>query len=140
MERLDTESYTEFARKINLTSYEAPKRVRRWADGENDPDFEGTMLILEAVGWLSMDAPVRVGVDPAEGGWKKLINTLEKTGREVAALVDTATVGLRREADRLSPLPELGALVARMEKVLGPDQQQLGVQAPRHIAEDGQAE
>ncbi len=52
MERLDCETPADLARKLGLTAYESPKRVKRWLDGENEPDYKATMAILEALGLL----------------------------------------------------------------------------------------
>lgn len=45
---------TELAKAIKLEGYNSPQRVRRWMEGNNAPDYEGTMLMLEATGWLKI--------------------------------------------------------------------------------------
>ncbi len=50
------------AKRLGL-SYQ---RVWRWFQDGNGPDYSGTMTILQACGWLNMDAdvPVREDTDP----------------------------------------------------------------------------
>jgi len=55
MERLDCHSAGELARKLDLEPYDSPKRVRRWLDGLNEPDYRATMTILERIGALNLD-------------------------------------------------------------------------------------
>lgn len=55
MDRLDCETPGELARKLDLTPYDSPKRVRRWLDGENEPDYEATMTILDRIGALALN-------------------------------------------------------------------------------------
>src|SRR4051812_19249298 len=66
-ERLGVEQPSEIARKLGLTDYGAPQRVRRWINGRNGPDYEGTMAMLQAAGWLSMDnGDASLWADPTE--------------------------------------------------------------------------
>lgn len=53
-ETLGVESPTEFAKAIRLGGYNAPQRARRWLEGDHAPDYEATMLMLEAVGWIAI--------------------------------------------------------------------------------------
>lgn len=52
MEQLETTSDQVLARALGLTGYSAPARVRRWRRGENEPNFDATMQLLEIVGLL----------------------------------------------------------------------------------------
>lgn len=52
----------DVARALGLTDYGAPQRVARWMKGRNGPNYEGTMLMLDAAGWLN------ITVDRAEEG------------------------------------------------------------------------
>jgi len=56
-EALKSESPTDLAKAIKLGGYNAPQRVRRWMDGDHAPDYEGTMLMLEAAGMLNLEHP-----------------------------------------------------------------------------------
>lgn len=38
--------------EIGLTAYGSPRRVKRWLDGDSDPDYQGTMAILLRLGML----------------------------------------------------------------------------------------
>lgn len=58
MERLECDTPGELARKLDLKPYDSPKRVRRWLDGENEPDYEATMTILERMGALRLHQEV----------------------------------------------------------------------------------
>lgn len=42
---------TPLARKAGL-SFSGPDNIRRWLKGDHDPDFESTMALLSAAGWL----------------------------------------------------------------------------------------
>lgn len=55
MKKLGCETPGELARKLDLRPYDSPKRVRRWLDGENEPDYEATMTILYRIGALALD-------------------------------------------------------------------------------------
>ena len=48
----------KFARamKFNLTADNPSRKVKNWLQGRNGPDYEATMAMLEATGWLSPDA------------------------------------------------------------------------------------
>lgn len=50
---------TELAREIGMQGYSAPQRVKRWLDGTNEPDFEGTLLLLDAAGLLATETSPR---------------------------------------------------------------------------------
>ena len=54
MERLGCATPGELARELGLEPYDSPKRVRRWLDGENEPDYKATMTILERIGALKL--------------------------------------------------------------------------------------
>jgi len=57
MDRLECETPGELARELGLEPYDSPKRVRRWLDGENEPDYKATMTILDRIGALDLDSP-----------------------------------------------------------------------------------
>ncbi len=56
MRRLGTESYADLARALGLSSYAAPKNIRRWLDGETKPGYESTLKLLDLVGALNEGA------------------------------------------------------------------------------------
>ena len=41
------------ARELGLSGYESPKRVERWLRGENSPDFDMTIRLLQLAGLLT---------------------------------------------------------------------------------------
>jgi hypothetical protein len=50
----------DFARRLGLTGDYRSKRVRRWLDGTNEPDYEGTVTMLRAAGLLREEAVAAV--------------------------------------------------------------------------------
>lgn len=46
---------TDFANHLELGA-NGYRKVKRWLDADNDPDFESTIKMLEACGWLNMNA------------------------------------------------------------------------------------
>lgn len=57
MDRLGLTSAAQLARELGLTGYESPRRVRRWLDGTNDPDYAMTVALLDrlgAVNWAAL--------------------------------------------------------------------------------------
>jgi len=55
MRQLGCDGPTDLANRLSL-GVNSPRRIKRWLDGENEPDYEATMLMLEAAGWLNMAA------------------------------------------------------------------------------------
>jgi hypothetical protein len=43
----------ELATKLELTAYASPKRVSRWLTGDNKPDYDATIALLQLAGWLN---------------------------------------------------------------------------------------
>ena len=43
---------TDLARNLKMSSYSAPRNVKRWLDGETQPDYESTLLLIGAAGLL----------------------------------------------------------------------------------------
>lgn len=94
---LKVETPTELAKAIKLGGYNAPQRARRWMDGDHAPDYEGTMLMLEATGWLQI----------AESSPTRRVRALDE--RELVAAIDEVTnvLGrLQRLVDEQGPLQE----------------------------------
>lgn len=42
----------ELAGRLGLTAYTSPRRVKRWIDGDADPDYAAAMALLEELGML----------------------------------------------------------------------------------------
>ena len=113
MERLEVTGYTALARKLELGLH-GDRRVKRWAEGENEPNYEETLTLLRAVGLLR-DEPSEplpdflfepVGMDVVFSR----LEALEATVGGLAVQVETAAtrVGERLLAieGRLPALPE----------------------------------
>ncbi len=80
MQRLGTESYAELARALRLSSFAAPKNIRRWLDGETKPGYESTLKLLELVGALNLEALERDLRGSGEAG-DELQAEVERAGR-----------------------------------------------------------
>lgn len=61
MQKTGLEKPSEIAKMLGLTSYSSPQRVTRWIAGENEPDFDATLALLAAAGWLNEEA-LRAGL------------------------------------------------------------------------------
>ena len=56
MNRRGLEKPSDLARALGLSAYASPRRVVRWIEGENEPDYKATMALLELVGALNEEA------------------------------------------------------------------------------------
>jgi hypothetical protein len=63
MERSGAATPTELARKLQLAGYESPKRVRRWLDAKNEPEYEETLALLALAGLLNDEASPSAAAD-----------------------------------------------------------------------------
>jgi hypothetical protein len=52
MAALGADGPTDLSRKLGLGE-SGPRRIKRWLEGVNEPDYEATMLMLERAGWLT---------------------------------------------------------------------------------------
>jgi transcriptional regulator with XRE-family HTH domain len=52
MEATGSRTLSDLARALGLTSYAAPRNIRRWIEGETNPDYDATLRLLEAAGLL----------------------------------------------------------------------------------------
>lgn len=67
MEVLGCSGPTELARALDLDVH-GYSRIYRWLHGENEPDYEATMLMLEKTGWLNLEArPPALPEAPVDG-------------------------------------------------------------------------
>jgi len=46
----------KLATRLGFTAYSSPQRVRRWLSGENEPDYEATLQLLDIVGAINWEA------------------------------------------------------------------------------------
>lgn len=53
---LDERDAAKLAEQLGLTKYSSPQRVRRWIAGENEPDYELTIKLLDLVGAIKWEA------------------------------------------------------------------------------------
>ncbi len=51
-EKSEPQSPAGLARKLQLTAYDSPRRVKRWLEGENEPSYQETLALLAIVGLL----------------------------------------------------------------------------------------
>ena len=56
MEELGVEGPTALARELGMSDYGAPRKIRDWLDGKFSPNYETTVLMLERVGLLDLEA------------------------------------------------------------------------------------
>jgi hypothetical protein len=52
MKQIETERPADLARALDLGAYASPRRVKRWLDGKNEPDYMATIALLELTGML----------------------------------------------------------------------------------------
>lgn len=52
---------TQFAQRLDLGQWGAQK-VKRWLEGENEPEYEATIALLELAGWLNVGGGQPAGV------------------------------------------------------------------------------
>lgn len=50
--KLKVTTARELARKLGYTKLDEDRKVGRWVNGQNAPDFHATMRLLELSGWL----------------------------------------------------------------------------------------
>lgn len=73
MRRTGATSARDLARKLGLTSYDAPKRVERWLRGENEPRYEQTVELLQLAGLLN-----EAGLEAARAEAEAAMQTAER--------------------------------------------------------------
>lgn len=78
MEASGATTPTELARAIGMTGYSAPQRAKRWIDGSNEPDFEGTVLLLAAAGMLNIENPTLVVEGSSDAAVLREIRALDR--------------------------------------------------------------
>lgn len=84
---------TELARALRMSNYTAPRNIKRWLDGESQPEFDATLVLLGAAGLLR---PVDdAQPEPAAAG------DLEPVLRAVRALDRKIDTSLTPRFDRL---------------------------------------
>jgi len=97
-----TETATDLARTLRMTSYSAPRNIKRWLDGVAQPDFEATLLLLDAAGLLAST--------PAAAKASRLTSPeLADVLREIRALDNKIDVAITPRLDTMeSELREIG--------------------------------
>jgi hypothetical protein len=99
-------SPTELARAIGLQGYSSPRNIKRWLDGENDPDFHATLQLLEAAGMLAAPGEVESSSRPGRAlDDERLADALEQLAdlqERQAAVLDAL---LAREDEPARPQP-----------------------------------
>jgi hypothetical protein len=97
-----------------MTGRDEDKSVRNWWNGVNAPNYEATMRLLGAAGWLNMSEaapPVpRPPVDPLEQlgeNTAELLQGQKDVMTELAAI--RAALATQPEASQTSPKPSRGA-------------------------------
>lgn len=103
MERLGTSSYSDAARRIGLGLH-ADKNVKRWATGGGSPDFEKTLLLLQAAGLLREEPAARAG-GTAEDPIETRLRSLEDRVAESVRLTKEALRLLREAPPRADGAP-----------------------------------
>lgn len=87
MTALKAKNASQFAVALGLTGRNEERRVRSWVDGKAKPNYEGTLLLLDAAGLLR-ETPTRkprettAGTELAE----LVAELVDLSGRLVAAL------------------------------------------------------
>lgn len=105
MERMKVETAGQVAAGLGLRGYGAPKKVSRWLSGENEPDYEATLLLLRAAGLLR-EKPT------------KLTAVSQRPDLEEAVVaVGDASAALADEASRIA------ALMAELAELLEDERQ-----------------
>lgn len=89
----------DLARALGLDSYGSPRRVKRWLDGETEPDYEATLRLLDAVGLLKRDgrprrresaSDVEVLAAAVKSGFQSLERRLERLEQQRSPAVRQA--------------------------------------------------
>lgn len=94
-ERLGVKTDTDLARALGLKDYAAPQRIRRWRLGQNEPDYEATLLLLEAAGLLNEEAaphtaPLVIDSEMA-AQMAAVLSAVERIESSVARIVSRAS-------------------------------------------------
>ena len=56
MDILGAKGPTALARELGMNDYSAPRKIADWLEGKYAPNYEATMLMLERVGFLNLEA------------------------------------------------------------------------------------
>jgi hypothetical protein len=51
-----TATPTQLARALRMPSYSAPRNISRWLESVSKPDYDSTLLLLQAAGYLTIPA------------------------------------------------------------------------------------
>lgn len=106
---LNAATPTDLARAIKLPGYNAPQRVRRWMEGDNAPDYEGVMLMLEATGWFRLRntsdgaSPIQapgLDADALAAALEELVALQEREDAVLEQLLARAAAQVQPRSDR----------------------------------------
>lgn len=56
----------DLAGRLGLAGGSTSQRVKRWRIGLNEPDYEGTVMLLDAAGFLTPEGRAFLGLAPRE--------------------------------------------------------------------------
>lgn len=94
---------TELARRIGLSAYDSPKRVKRWLDGENAPRYNETIALLELAGWLNMSGGRRKAQAAPDDPLAALEATVELMADRTGAALEKLQADVTELSARIPP-------------------------------------
>lgn len=78
------------------------QRVYRWFQPGNEPDYEGTMLLLEKCGWLNIDADAPALAEPTADPLVELQGAVDAT-LALAEKIDGRLEAVEQRLQRAAP-------------------------------------
>lgn len=94
---------TELARRLGLSAYESPKRVKRWLDGENAPRYDETIALLELAGWINTAGGRRKAQAPPADPLAALEATVDEMAERTAAALGKLQEDVTELSARIPP-------------------------------------
>lgn len=93
------DSPTALARALRMTSYSAPRNIKRWLNGIAQPDYEATLLLVRAAGLLSTELRP---VDEGDGDEDALRALDQKLDDVVVPRLEAIEAEIRRLAEAVT--------------------------------------
>lgn len=100
------ETPADLARALGLASYSSPRRVKRWIEGENEPDYSSTVRLLDLAGMLRSE-PGETGVaaglpaleDPRDllAGLASVVAVSQSTNEAILERLERIELALRAQ-------------------------------------------